>query len=389
MAIRRSFNGWIVLDEYPTSTFIAPGWKTVYVNSREVGVLLEAWARAWHDEVEPIAKSHPDNWEKPRERRSKTKAGKSDLIGIHSWRNPGTNVGTGDDSNHRSATCLDINGHLHPYEPGVSVYRDGFKQWQRDKIREILRRYRPNSGRVIGRTGLDFAKGKRDGMHIEIGVPYGQPLVTRQEVREAAKKAENYVGRSSTANVWFKNAFGWDVKWAQERLVAKGYDPGTPDGKAGDKTISAIKELQKDFKMTVDGRVGAVTRAELAKSTSKPTPQPDPKPKPEPIPEPPMIPNMDAHRLAGKNRYASAAAVAMERFPSGAEVVYLAVSDTPDAVVGSGFSNGPLLFVTSSRLPIETRNAILALKPRDVRCIGNVAPDEIIYEARQAAGLED
>src|SRR5690606_36215630 len=37
----RSFNGWLVLDEYPTATFTAPGGKQVYCNSREVAVVLE------------------------------------------------------------------------------------------------------------------------------------------------------------------------------------------------------------------------------------------------------------------------------------------------------------------------------------------------------------
>src|SRR5699024_6770082 len=46
----RSFNGWLVLDEYPTATFTAPGGKQVYCNSREVAVVLEYWARRWHAE---------------------------------------------------------------------------------------------------------------------------------------------------------------------------------------------------------------------------------------------------------------------------------------------------------------------------------------------------
>src|SRR5690606_30854634 len=178
----RSFNGWLVLDEYPTATFTAPGGKTVYCNSREVAVVMEYWARRWHNEIEPIAKSHPDNWARPRERHGTTKAGKWDAIGIHSWRPPGTKVGTGDQSNHRSATGIDINGHLHPYEYTVppGTYRDGFTQAQRDKVRAIAHAPRDNAGKRIGRSGLDFAKGRRDGMHLEIA-----PGVTRVQVQQA------------------------------------------------------------------------------------------------------------------------------------------------------------------------------------------------------------
>lgn len=257
-----TFNGHTKMMDYPTQagvfTYPGPGFKQVYVRNRACAVIFEAMSRRWHDEVEPVAASHPDNWFKPRERKSTTTAGKPDLIAEHGYRPPATTVGTGDNSNHRSGTAIDINGHLHPYEATTQgTYRDGFTQKQRDKVREIAKWVKSDSGKSLGRSGLDFAVGKRDGMHLEIA-----PGVSHAEMSQAAKRLENFVGRSSTIDSWWEGAKGLDVRGAQT-ILANHYAVGAADGKAGPKTTAAIKSFQQDFGLVVDGKVGPLVRAAL------------------------------------------------------------------------------------------------------------------------------
>lgn len=257
MATAQSFNGFTVLADYPDASFTAPGWKVVYGRSRPVCVVLEAWARRWHRDIEPIATSHRDNWFRPRERRSTTKSGAFDLIGIHAYRPPGTTVGTGDQSNHRSGTAIDINGHLHPYEatlPRGVTYVDGFTQAQRDRVRAIAASARDAAGRSIGRAGLDFDRGRRDGMHLEIA-----PGTSAEQVAEAATAFEEEVGRSASAAVWFRNAFGHDVARFQRFLADAGFPVGIVDGSAGKNTIGAVKAFQTRHGLEDDGRVGPLT----------------------------------------------------------------------------------------------------------------------------------
>ena len=45
------------------------------------------------------------------------------------------------------------------------------------------------------------------------------------------------------------------VAIAQQRLAAKGYDPGPVDGKLGRKTVTAIKDFQGDIGLPRDGKV--------------------------------------------------------------------------------------------------------------------------------------
>jgi len=48
---------------------------------------------------------------------------------------------------------------------------------------------------------------------------------------------------------------GNPVALAQQRLAAKGYDPGPPDGKMGRRTVTAIKDFQGDRGLVRDGRL--------------------------------------------------------------------------------------------------------------------------------------
>ena len=56
-----------------------------------------------------------------------------------------------------------------------------------------------------------------------------------------------------------KGASGDAVRQLQEALKGLGYDPGSVDGKFGDRTEAAVKSFQHDQGITADGVVGPVT----------------------------------------------------------------------------------------------------------------------------------
>lgn len=53
------------------------------------------------------------------------------------------------------------------------------------------------------------------------------------------------------------------VKQVQKALNKKGYSCGTADGKMGKKTVSALKKFQKDYGLTVDGKIGSQVKKAL------------------------------------------------------------------------------------------------------------------------------
>lgn len=64
---------------------------------------------------------------------------------------------------------------------------------------------------------------------------------------------------------------GDDVKWVQEKLKAMGYSLGSYgiDGKFGNTCEAAVKQLQRDYGLSVDGIVGANTRKALKGQIAK------------------------------------------------------------------------------------------------------------------------
>ncbi|MCL4553768.1 MAG: cell wall-binding repeat-containing protein [Actinobacteria bacterium] len=82
-------------------------------------------------------------------------------------------------------------------------------------------------------------------------------------------------------------------------------------------------------------------------------------------------------RLAGSDRFATAAAVAGSRWPTTAETVILASgADWPDAMVGSTLSrrmNAPMLLVGGDAITEETRARIARLRPSRIVVLGGEA----------------
>ena len=55
------------------------------------------------------------------------------------------------------------------------------------------------------------------------------------------------------------------VREAQVKLASLGYDVGTPDGKTGGRTTSALKQFQASRGLQVTGKLDTATQAELQK----------------------------------------------------------------------------------------------------------------------------
>lgn len=139
-------NGWTA-GPAARVAITAPGCAdTGNVRAGDVATVMQALARMFDAEVEPLAE-------------------------INGYRTPAYNASVGGDpnSNHISATALDLNGSRHPYEPKLPAsqrganYRHGFTAAQVVTIRKILACF----DGVIA-WGLDFNKGYRDAMHFEI-----------------------------------------------------------------------------------------------------------------------------------------------------------------------------------------------------------------------------
>lgn len=80
------------------------------------------------------------------------------------------------------------------------------------------------------------------------------------------------------------------------------------------------------------------------------------------------------HRIAGSNRFETAAIIARQQWPSGADTVILARADNPaDAISGQPLGtklNAPILLAEPNRLPSETIVALKAMKPKRIIVLG-------------------
>ena len=89
-----------------------------------------------------------------------------------------------------------------------------------------------------------------------------------------------------------KGDLGIGVKWVQWHLSQAGYLVGAIDGDFGSNTDAAARKSQKDNGLTVDGIVGAATKAALQKAVEKEEPEPPPV-----EPEPPEEDDMDMNKF--------------------------------------------------------------------------------------------
>ena len=78
-------------------------------------------------------------------------------------------------------------------------------------------------------------------------------------------------------------------------------------------------------------------------------------------------------RIAGKDRYSTAALISKETFTPGVDAVYIATGvNFPDALAGSAASggDGPILLVTKDSIPGATLTELKRLKPKKIIVLG-------------------
>lgn len=95
------------------------------------------------------------------------------------------------------------------------------------------------------------------------------------------------------------------------------------------------------------------------------------------------------HRIAGANRYATAAAASASAYPSGAADVMIATgADFPDALAGSataGRLRMPLLLTLPTQIPAQTTAELDRLNPQRIYVLGGTAVINDAVASRLAA----
>lgn len=93
-------------------------------------------------------------------------------------------------------------------------------------------------------------------------------------------------------------------------------------------------------------------------------------------------------RLAGTDRYGTAADIAYRQFPTDAETVYLARGDVlADGVASGALRDGPVVLVGSCTLPAPTRERIARVRPARIVALGGPGAvcDGVLAEAARVA----
>lgn len=87
-------------------------------------------------------------------------------------------------------------------------------------------------------------------------------------------------------------------------------------------------------------------------------------------------------RIAGSDRYATAAQVALETYQRGVGLVYLASGTSSTDAPTAGAANAPLLLVAEDRVPAVTAQALRALGPARVVVVGGTTAISATVEAQ-------
>ena len=94
-------------------------------------------------------------------------------------------------------------------------------------------------------------------------------------------------------------------------------------------------------------------------------------------------------RLAGSNRFATAAAISVSQFNPGLDVVYIATgANFPDALAGgpvAGINSGPILLVNQNSIPGETATELTRLVPKKIVILGGTGVVSTAVETQLVA----
>lgn len=236
----RSQNGWSANDRSLIASFTVPGTSTrIALRKGNCSVVLLDFLDWFNREIEPLDGGTLDDWgyaERP-------------------IRGSTTTL-----SNHASGTAADMNAVRH------GLGRVGtFTAAQTAKIRAKLAEY---DG--VLRWGGNYA-GRKDEMHVEVNA--GAAAVKREADRIRGNQEDDVVSKLDYLKLGSsdKGTPGWPVRACQSLLDVAGYFPDLPDelakdhrkrvcdGEFGPATEAAVRAIQKDRHLTVDGEVGPAT----------------------------------------------------------------------------------------------------------------------------------
>lgn len=108
-------------------------------------------------------------------------------------------------------------------------------------------------------------------------------------------------------------------------------------------------------------------------------------------PTEPSWSSADVDRLAGADRYATAAAVSAASFSAGVPVAYVATgANFPDALAAGAAAarrGGPVLLVTSGNIPPATASELARLRPAEIKVVGgaSIVSDGVLGSLRAYA----
>lgn len=132
------------------------------------------------------------------------------------------------------------------------------------------------------------------------------------------------------------------------------------DGKFGPMTLAALLSYQAYHQLPVTGVLDNATWHRMLNGG------------PPPPSQPPLV---QVDRVAGADRYATAAALAAS-YPSGGDVYIATGADYADALSASaraGNRNAPVLLVQRTVIPAATRQALLAHQPQRIFVVGGTS----------------
>lgn len=251
----------------------------------------------------------------------------------------------------------------------------------------------------------------RDGIGDHVAVATSRPSGTSIQTIEYNTSAGTTGSQSNGRGCWRRTRYAADIRggyrppytaysqhghsvahWlsSQQAITALGYDCGTADGVNGEQTERAIKAFQKAHGLTQDGIPGDDTWAAIRQAQADAA-KPKPEPTPQPQPEEPTVPDYP-DQLDGPDRYAVAAAVALQAPADRRAKVYLAAGDghtLADAVAAAAAGDGVVLYAKagSDTLPSATTKALAELRPNVVIRTGGLVTPAAAWAARSAAGI--
>jgi dGTP triphosphohydrolase len=94
----------------------------------------------------------------------------------------------------------------------------------------------------------------------------------KEKTHAMTDKVKSKLHRNRTAKVDHYTAM--DVREAQSSLKAKGFDPGTIDGRYGPRTQAAVQDFQRSEGLTITGKLDADTSARLTSPSASPATEP-------------------------------------------------------------------------------------------------------------------